>query len=599
MSYIVDKTTYFFEKLNNLQKELKTLSTEINSKSQNIPKLLKDFETKIFKEVRTDNKNINQDRVEKAYNDTIKQIHKVVQELEYKIETDRKGQEFINDNQKYLTVMIFGAVKAGKSSLGNFFAGKNLIKAPFDNPYKHVQKPIFETQESGRDTGDVTKDESGNTWFSEGVTDTTGAIQYFTLNGLRWIDSPGTGAVSKKGDTKDMTKLVEEYINYTDMCIFLMNSSEPGLQDDMKYIQKLNKDGQEALIVITKSDTVEEDEDDNGAIIQVYVPKKEDQRKLQEESICERLKEKYPDIDEKKYRAISISTLLANEAIKANDEQKFKDSNLDKLIEILCKKIDNAPTYKQRNPRRLLNNFITTVNEKIKPLEKDLNNIINQVNEYKKSLEEKINAITKKVTQKVSEIIEEKANDWNERIIRQDISSSQLQQEVMAYSYDILHKCLNKEINETISAVIDNFREQSMSVTKKDLKVKELQKETKTITDTYTVTEYYTVEKRTHGLEKAWHWVKKHWFNDTELETRSREITKTDTKVIDLGTNLDEFLDSLLPQLQEISKIESRENLYRIRDTYFAKNEKFAINMKNEIKILKDRLNSLKYADNN
>ena len=134
--------------------------------------------------------------------------------------------------------MVFGAVKAGKSTLGNFFAGKKFLNALFDNRYKKISKPVFETEERGRDTGDVEKDSHGDTWFQEGVIDTTGAIQYFTLSGLRWVDSPGTGAVGKAGDTKNMTALVEEYLSYTDMCIFLMNSSEPGLQDDMRYMQK-------------------------------------------------------------------------------------------------------------------------------------------------------------------------------------------------------------------------------------------------------------------------------------------------------------------------------------------------------------------------
>ena len=125
----------------------------------------------------------------------------VVETWSDKIEHDRKGKQFIKKNERYLVVMIFGAVKEGKSTLGNFFAGKKFFNAPFDNRYKKIPKPVFATEDSGRDTGHIEKDSRGDTRF---VIDTTGSIQYFTLSGLRWIDSPG-----REGDTKNMTALVE------------------------------------------------------------------------------------------------------------------------------------------------------------------------------------------------------------------------------------------------------------------------------------------------------------------------------------------------------------------------------------------------------
>ncbi len=161
--------------------------------------------------------------------------------------------------------------------------------------------PIFAMQEKGRNIGDVEKDVAGDIWFSEGVTDTTGAIQYYTLSGLRWMDSPGTGALAKDGDTRNMEEMVNEYIPYTDLCIFLMNSSEPGLQADMKYIEKLSRKGQEAIVVITKSDFNEEDEDDDGNLVSNWRAKSPENRKLQEDDICNRIKDNYPNISSEKF----------------------------------------------------------------------------------------------------------------------------------------------------------------------------------------------------------------------------------------------------------------------------------------------------------
>ena len=208
MNYIASTVEDFFVKLDKMQNDLAQFSQNLDNRSEKIPALLQNFEREIFSEVNTQRKNPT-NAVEKAAQKSIDNLRAIIKTWSEKIEADRKGKQFIKKNEKYLVVMVFGAVKAGKSSLGNFFAGKKFFNAPFDNHYKKISKPIFETEESGRNTGDIEKDSRGDTWFQEGVIDTTGAIQYFTLSGLRWIDSPGTGAVGKVGDTKNMTALVE------------------------------------------------------------------------------------------------------------------------------------------------------------------------------------------------------------------------------------------------------------------------------------------------------------------------------------------------------------------------------------------------------
>ena len=84
-----------------------------------------------------------------------------------------------------------------------------------------------------------------------------------------------------------------------------------------------------------------------------------DIRKLQEDDICKRVKEQYPEIDANRFRALSTSTLLAKQALLENNEQKYRESNLDKLMKILGDKVENgAIERKEANPKRLLNNFI-------------------------------------------------------------------------------------------------------------------------------------------------------------------------------------------------------------------------------------------------
>lgn len=106
------------------------------------------------------------------------------------------------------------------------FTAKHWRSAEFDNEYKHCPPTEFATQEKGAIPA-ILKKLQDALGFCEGVTDTTGDIQFFTLSGLRWFDSPGTGAVEMAGDKRNMEEMVNDYLQYVDLCIFLINSSEP------------------------------------------------------------------------------------------------------------------------------------------------------------------------------------------------------------------------------------------------------------------------------------------------------------------------------------------------------------------------------------
>ena len=565
-----------------MQGDLAKFSQNLDRRSDKIPTLLKNFETAVFSNA---NKTSGGNAVERAAQKSLDNLRAVIETWSDKIETDRKGKQFIKKNEKYLVVMVFGAVKTGKSTLGNFFAGKKFFNAPFDNHYKKIAKPIFETEERGRDTGDIEKDSRGDTWFQEGIIDTTGAIQYFTLSGLRWIDSPGTGAVSKAGDTKNMTALVEEYLSYTDMCIFLMNAGAPGLQDDMRYMQKLSRDGQEALIVITRSDFNDEDIDDDGNVTDNLKPLSDADRKLQEDDICARVKKTYPEVDAHKFRAISISTALANEAVDNQDDTKFKASGLDNLMKILGDKVsDNAIARKQENPRRLLNSFVDGVIADLKSFDADINEMTAAVAKYKADMDRMTALIVTNVRREVRSEVSARANDWN----RQVKSGSQVDNAAISAEVSkILQDKLNAEINSQMRRVIEDFQSAEMKAVKANISAAALEKKTAQISHTYT--ESYTVEREPDGI-----WENIRGFFGKKYY-RTKHSTRTEYQTVDLGTNLDEFLDSLMPQVEEYAKNQAGASLAELREKYFVERENFARKMRGEVDKLRGELLALKF----
>lgn len=583
MSYIVDTVEYFFAKLDKMQQELAKFSQKIDDRSEKIPALLDNFEKAVFASSE-DMKLSSKNAVDKAAQNSLANLRTSIESWRHKIEQERKGREFIQKNEKYLVVMIFGAVKTGKSSLGNFFAGQKFLTAPFDNPYKHIAPPVFETEERGRNSGDVEKDENGNTWFSEGVIDTTGTIQYFTLSGLRWVDSPGTGAVEKDGDYKDMTKLVEEYLPYTDMCIFLMNSSEPGLQDDIRYMNELNKQGQEALIVITRSDKAGFEKVE-GKHIRRTIPKTPENRKLQEDTICKKVKDKYPNIDAEKFRAISISTKLAKDAIVENDDEKYKASNLDKLMQILGNKVsDNAIARKQDNPRRLLNGFIEQILSDLGGINDDLNKMQEAVDKYKNDMEKLAKIIVSNVKQEVRIEITQLSNDWNRQVNHGGkFDTTNVNKSIS----QVIQEKLNKEINRQMTRVIEDYEQQELPHVQANLEVGTLEKKTATIKHTYT--ESYTAERDPDGF---WEHVGALVLGRKYSTIRTRKHTEEEN--VDIGTNIDEFMDNLMPQVEKFSRNEATASLKMLENSYFHQQEQLVGKMQQEISHLEDELNKLK-----
>jgi len=348
---------------------------------------------------------------------------------------------------------------------------------------------------------------------------------------------------------------------------------------------KLSKEGQEALIVITKSDFSDEDVDDDGNIISILAPKTLEVRKLQEDDICKRVKERYPKIDEQKFRAISISTALAGQAVEKEDDEKFKASNLDKLMKILGDKVsDNVIAKKQENPRRLLNNFVDTVVEDLKTFDSGIENILSQVEKYKSDISRIANLIVTNVRREVRAEISYKANEWNRQVKNgSKIDNSVINNEVS----NILQEKLNEEITAQMNRVIEDFQNIEMKTVPANISAASLEKKTAQISHTYT--ESYTVSRSPSGL---WEHVRSFFGKEYY---RTEHSTRTEYQTVDLGTNLDEFLDSLMPQVEEYAKNQADEYLATLRDKYFIGRENFAKNMRVEIENLRKELLSLKF----
>ena len=102
---------------------------------------------------------------------------------------------------------------------------------------------------------------------------------------LQWIDTPGIGSVTWENEI-----LAQDFIDSADLVVYMSHSDAAGTQQDFKELKILHDKGRRFLLLLTQSDTHEEDCDDNGKIIKTLVPKSEKDRKSMEDYICDYLR---------------------------------------------------------------------------------------------------------------------------------------------------------------------------------------------------------------------------------------------------------------------------------------------------------------------
>ncbi|MDE7195595.1 MAG: 50S ribosome-binding GTPase, partial [Helicobacter sp.] len=286
---------------------------------------------------------------------------------------DRANQEAFEDKfrDKFI-VFIYGKVKAGKSTLGNFIVNnrptnQNVEFCVYDSNSKEQRQNIAE--------------------FATNITECTSEIQLFELGGLVWVDTPGLGSI-----TKENGALAKRYVEAADFVLYPTNSSSYMQNNEINEISELLSLQKPVHILITRSDRIEEDEDENGKIIKLFENKTENVRKEQERDALERLHKKLNYEQQKLVQSeiLSISVEAAKQGLEKNDLELFRKSNLPKFYEqfnmILREKAQNL---KNQSP---LNSIIGLINvilgDSDKPTKESLAGIRHEYEKLRNKLEE-------------------------------------------------------------------------------------------------------------------------------------------------------------------------------------------------------------------
>ncbi len=369
---MMDSMNSFVDTMIAEKNQFETMQNELSGREQEVSRVLDQFgkkETDVIQNLKARIAKSGDESMQAIFNQTSQSLSDSIQESNDKLMQAVNGMKFIEDFERHFTVSVFGKVKAGKSYIGNFIMGQPLRKAGIASSYDQLEDLSVHVYDRGKmyeqeklSTLDEEKECNGEEFYVN-KSEATSTIQWVDIGGMCWFDTPGIGSVTQENED-----LAKDYVKNSDLVIFACNSDAAGTRQEFDEIRQLHAMEKPILLLLTQSDTYDYDVDEDGNEINILIPKSDRDRADQEQYMLDTLREqgmedvlKYADI-------LTVSALLATEALKSGNEQMFEQSNMGLLLEKLTDITKNeAAQIKKNTPRgrmnEMLDNLIRNLNE--------------------------------------------------------------------------------------------------------------------------------------------------------------------------------------------------------------------------------------------
>ncbi len=438
---LLDKKELFYRSLD----DLPHLTDDLDKKRKEIKKIVLSF-NKSLQKITPDKKLVKKNKeLGETLTATINQIKAGGNSWVNNYQAMEEREKFRSDLASYFIIIIFGKVKAGKSSLGNFIAKQKL-------PTQEVS--FFKYDEAGKEVTVKELEEVDDDSFATNNLECTAEIQGFKLGRLAWIDTPGLGSM-----TKENGDLAKEYIQAADYIIYPTSSDSPLQKDETNQLEELFTQNKKVTICITKSDETEEDEcvcgsengceNCNSGIVNTLLNKNSNNRQKQESWVKEEIIKIIPS--DKKAALLgdvfSISVHTAKQGLAQSNDKLYENSHLsifyDQVTDVLKHK---AADLKTSTPYDSLKAFI---NKDILGLEGTGTNSI-------KIIKDSLDDLDKQISESLQRFTDLQNNTEN------DVKSI-LDEVLTKYSIEINQSNLNdiltqvdKEVGEQVSKELQN-----------------------------------------------------------------------------------------------------------------------------------------------
>lgn len=347
----------FYNKINNLVLEIKSSDANIAKKRNRINQILNEFSQNTNDILHNNNLSKN-----KGLSDFIAQINTQISasinswENVYKKILDAST---LRDNFKdSFILIIYGKVKAGKSTLANFIAEHSNAKPEFFR-YDVKTGKLKDLQNEHLKVDDL---------------ECTDCIQGFKIPGLTVIDTPGLHSLTKANE-----ELAKKYIGAADAVLYPMSSDSVCRHSEMKELLELIEMGKSFFLVLTKSDNTEDDEID-GVFVEKIVNLSDDRRENIENYTRKEVAAKLNTKGNEGLLGdvISVSVKMAMDSNAGTHE--WTKSNIPHFYEMLSKNLQ--PQSKVNTVEQL---FASTLASMISPKNNNsLYKVLNNVTKFKK-----------------------------------------------------------------------------------------------------------------------------------------------------------------------------------------------------------------------
>ena len=496
---------------------------------------------------------VEDEDMQRLYNGASDELVKMLKGVTNSIENIQKGMKFITDYEQSFNVVVFGKVKAGKSYLGNFIMGNVIRDLGISSSYDKFERPKVEVYDRGNvSTREKLSEisEEGNEGFRVDPNEATSAIQLFKLGGMTWFDTPGIGSVTWENEM-----LAKDYVDNADLIVYTSNSDAAGTRQDFTEMKALYEKGKTFLLLLTQSDAVEEDCDDDGEIVSVILPKSDKDRMDTELYMCNTLRDiGIPSLSQGK-EILTVSTKLALTALENHDEEMFQASNIGKLLDILKEITKNeGAALKRKTPGNRIN---ATVNDIIDKLGQSNS----KLEEYRRSLLDKRQSLSERSDELLVQMQHQCLTRIN-RIIRQ--KSNEVEGNGSAITGEALTQMLSEEICKVLrETCIDEFSEScdilSQYTEKLQLEnVGELKMRTDEIT--YTLHKVVRVSRDPEGLwEHVCSFFGKQYYRSDVKDVEKKSMVK-------LGVNEQQIQTLAKDRLAELFESEVPDMMKKICD---------------------------------
>ena len=539
--------------------KFKGVRESAEGKTEEIDQCIKTFK-KDVKQARTHKLKAQDKSIQEIYDASTKVLKDTLDGLTKELEEARSGMQFIQDNENSLNVVVFGKVKAGKSYLGNLMMGNAIRKLPTKTSYDRLEQPKVKVYDQGTCTTqdklkEVTEENDASGGFGVDNREATRVIQLFHLGAMTWVDTPGFGSL-----TEENQELAREYVKNADLVIFASNSDAAGTQQDFQEMKELYDMGKRFLLVLTQSDILEEDCDDEGNIVQNPAPKSDDDRRSTENYMKETLKKHGIKLGDE--NILTISAFLGLTALEKGEEALFESSNMGKFWNLLSDITEQEGTILSKKA------FGDRVNTALQSLQDKLEDAEKKLLDGNASREQKESEMRKKAahtirdakdecSQKVASLIQEKSKKVEET--KEPFSAADLNQILSKVVYETVMDACKKQFDAMAQMTkLSGYQEKLKLDSIGDLAMRQDK-------ISYTRTRVIEVERNPRGI---WENIGSRIFHKTYY--RAKTIGETKEETIDLGVNVQEIQAKAHSSLEKILEKQAPQLIQEIIDYYSA-----------------------------